>query len=196
MDDGMLIAFDGASCDAAYETKYKLTGNAFHEVKNLSSDSVMCSLNHPENRWYKHVHSNDHKGKTIGLRSSEGGNESPREKSLRRSHRLLFQWSSVSPKTLSFLLIAFADDCIILLQLVFPVAEGIRSVSLPLSGMYFPSKLAGSSSERPLVGLVLKSSDLGHDSFVQSACSTCWFDCHFQFSHDPVVLEWGISGRK
>lgn len=44
--------------------------------------------------------------------------------------------------------------------------------------------------------LVLKSSDLGHDSFVQSACSTCWFDCHFQFSHDPAVLEWGISGRK
>lgn len=50
MDDGVLIAFDGASCDAAYETKYKLTGNAFHEVKNLSSDSVMCSLNHPQNR--------------------------------------------------------------------------------------------------------------------------------------------------
>lgn len=50
MDDGELIAFDGASCDAAYETKYKLTGNAFDEVKNLSSDSVMCSLNHPQNR--------------------------------------------------------------------------------------------------------------------------------------------------
>lgn len=52
------------------------------------------------------------------------------------------------------------------------------------------------STERRLIGLVLKSSDLGHDSLVQSACSTCWFDCHFQFSHDPVVLEWGISGRK
>lgn len=51
-------------------------------------------------------------------------------------------------------------------------------------------------TERPLIGLVLKSSDLGHDSLVQSACSTCWFDCHFQFSHDPLVLEWGISGRK
>lgn len=50
--------------------------------------------------------------------------------------------------------------------------------------------------ERPLIGLVLKSSDLGHDSLVQSACSTCWFDCHFQFSHDPVLLEWGRSGRK
>lgn len=50
--------------------------------------------------------------------------------------------------------------------------------------------------QRPPIGPVLKSSDLGHDSFVQSACSTCWFDCHFQFSHDPSSLSWGISGRK
>lgn len=76
MDDGELIVFDGASCNGAYETKYKLTGNAFSEVKNLSCDSVMCSLNHPQNRWYQHFHSSDHKGKTIGLHSSESGNES------------------------------------------------------------------------------------------------------------------------
>lgn len=50
--------------------------------------------------------------------------------------------------------------------------------------------------QRPPIGPVLKSSDLGHDSFVQSACSTCWFDCHFQFSHDPSSPGWGISGRK
>lgn len=58
MDDGELIAFDGASCNAAYEMKYKLTGDAFDEVKkkkkkkkeDLSCDSVMRSLNHPLNR--------------------------------------------------------------------------------------------------------------------------------------------------
>lgn len=65
MDDGKLIAFDWASCNAAYETKYKLTGNAFDEVKNLSCDSITRSLNHPQNRWYKHFHSNDHKGKPL-----------------------------------------------------------------------------------------------------------------------------------
>lgn len=63
MDDAELIVFDGASCNAAYETKYKLTGNAFDEVKNLSCDSVMCSLNHPQNRWYQHFHSSNHKGR-------------------------------------------------------------------------------------------------------------------------------------
>ena len=54
MDDGELIAFDGASCNAAYEMKYKLTGDAFDEVKkkkkrkkDLSCDSVIGSLNHP-----------------------------------------------------------------------------------------------------------------------------------------------------
>lgn len=61
-DDDEPIVFDGVSCNAAYETKYKLTGNAFDEVKYLSCDSVMCSLNHLQNRWYQHFHSSDHKG--------------------------------------------------------------------------------------------------------------------------------------
>lgn len=68
-----------------------------------------------------------------------------------------------------------------------------------LSGLYLRAALYWdpvASTERPLIGLVLKSSDLSHDSLAQSVCSTCWFDCHFQFSHDPLVLEWGISGRK
>lgn len=33
MDDGELIACDGPSCNAAYETKYKLTGRDLDEVK-------------------------------------------------------------------------------------------------------------------------------------------------------------------
>lgn len=55
--DSELIAFDGASCNAAYETKYKLTENVFDEVKILLCDSIMCSLNHRQNRWYKHFDS-------------------------------------------------------------------------------------------------------------------------------------------
>lgn len=98
MDDGELIAFDGASCDAAYETKYKLTGNAFDEVKNLSSDSVMCSLNHPQNRWYKHVHSIDHKGKKplgfIHLRVQMRA-ERKKKNTLQRTRRRLFKYPSI-----------------------------------------------------------------------------------------------------
>lgn len=87
-----------------------------------------------------------------------------------------------------------------------PGAVGMTHISSSLSGFYsffFPFfSLFHTTNwldlqQRDLWwALVLKSSDLGHDSFVQSACSTCWFDCHFQFSHDPAVLEWGISGRK
>lgn len=48
MDDGELIGFDGASCNAAYGTKYKLTGGCLRwsGKKSLSCDSVVCSLNH------------------------------------------------------------------------------------------------------------------------------------------------------
>lgn len=48
MDDGELIGFDGASCNAAYGTKYKLTGGCLRwsGKKRLSCDSVVCSLNH------------------------------------------------------------------------------------------------------------------------------------------------------
>ncbi len=45
MDDGELIAFDGASRNAAYETKYKLSGNVFRrsEKKYIFHVTVSCA---------------------------------------------------------------------------------------------------------------------------------------------------------
>lgn len=167
MDGGELIAFDGASRDDAEETRSKLTGNIFHGAgkKNLSCDSIMCSLNH---RWCKHFQSS-HQGEGGGVTHLRDDGE--------------------NVQTLCRCYLEVTSD-----NLFSPTRRKLFLSPLWVSGSH--TDRPHPQQQRAPIGPVLKSSDLGHDSFVQSACSTCWFDCHFQFSHDPSSLGWGISGRK
>lgn len=172
----------------------------------------MCSLSHLQNRWYKHFDLNDHKGNPLDFSQLE---MRWKKSSLEYSQVFVFVVKVCFKFFLDYLKLCF---CCLELEWIFlfitlaahytqslllcnrsvPVLVQyslfIVSILSFLNSVLYRDPVA--STERPLMGLVLKSSDLGHDSLVQSGCSTCWFDCHFQFSHDPVVLEWGISGRK
>lgn len=73
MDDGELIAFDWASCNAAYETRYKLTGNAFDEVKKSFMWQHHALIKSGDTNIFIQTTT---KEKNTGLHSSESENES------------------------------------------------------------------------------------------------------------------------